>query len=781
MPWRGALFPVRERDMEQRSITCCRVLWIDHDEGDRVAAKHALAADGRFRLVETRSPENVDTAAWDQYDLVVAGLASNRDDPLGAIELVRDRSRGRGVVIVTDRGSEAVAVEAIRRGAADYISLKTPDCLATLAARIWATVQRCAAGEPDAEPGRLDSGHYRRMYEKCLRLLCVVGFDGRVKQSNPVWDSILGYTSDEMVALNVRQLSHPDDVAQAAAMLAELRANRFVKDVEMRVRAKDGSHRMILWNASPSVEDGVYFVSAHDITQRQVAEDNKRQSQERFELLARATNDVIWDWDLRTDQIWHNDAYRHSFGSVGRSTREVIDWWHDRIHPDDRSRILNAASSRPVDGHRGWTLEYRLRRLDGTYAHVYDRGFVVCDAQDEPTRMVGTVVDITRLKEAEAQLHESNERFLLAARATRDALWDWDIATGHVWRNEGFATLFGYDSEQLVAKMDWWSDRIHPDDRDRIFAELSSSSSAGTQQQTFHYRFRRADGTYADVVDRAFAIVNAEGAQVRMLGAMMDVSSQRRAEEIAHMQQVELAHSARVRTIGEITTGLAHELNQPLTAIANYAESCAQAVRAKNKDNTEKMLSWIEQISHNTQRAGDMLRRLRRFARKSEPQRTSVEINELVEEVLELLEAEIRVREICVRWKPIDVTRATIDRVQVQQVLVNLLSNAFEAVAELSPESRQVVLSAEVTDHFLEVAVHDAGGGIPREHRDRVFEAFFTTKSGGVGIGLAISRSIVEDHGGRIWVDPDGPGSTFRFTLPHETDHVVRTANGVRR
>ena len=776
--------------MENRSAKCCKVLWVESAPGEQDAAREALASDGRFQLTVSRcgaadAPHHESEPAAAQRnvcDVVVTGFSRDQGDPLRAIDFARRLAPSCPVVIATAHGSEALAVAAMRRGAADYVSLSTADGLAELPARILSAVQTSTSNHcaPGAQVDAND--RFRQLFEKCSRLLCVVGFDGFVKQTNPIWDRILGYSSDEMRSIPTRELVHLDDAEKAIAVLGELRANRFVKDVEMRIRAKDGGYRTILWNAVPSLEDQVYFVSAHDITERQVAEDRVRESQERFQLIARATNDVVWDWNLRSNEIWHNNAYQHSFGSVGRSAREVINWWNDRIHPDDRSRILDAASSRPVDGHRGWTLEYRLQRLDGTYAYVYDRGFVICDAKGEPARMVGTVVDITRLKEAEARLQESNERFRLVAKATRDAVWDWDIVTGHVWRNEGFATLFGYGLEDIDPTVQWWSERVHPDDRNQIADATDPSVATFAQQQVLHYRFRRADGSYADVVDRGFAMLNAEGTPVRLLGSIMDVSSQRRAEEIAHMQQAELAHSARVRTIGEITTGLAHELNQPLTAIANYAESCAQAIRAKTKDPAAKLLPWVEQIAHNTQRAGDMLRRLRRFARKSEPQRADVDINELVQEVIELLEAEIRVREICVRWKPVAATRARIDRVQVQQVLVNLLSNAFEAVADRSPDDRLVIISANSTDDHVEVAVQDAGGGVPQQHRDRVFEAFFTTKSGGVGIGLAISRSIIEDHGGRIWIEPNNHGgATFLFTLPLEIEHDATIANRVRR
>lgn len=310
-------------------------------------------------------------------------------------------------------------------------------------------------------------------------------------------------------------------------------------------------------------------------------------------------------------------------------------------------------------------------------------------------------------------------------------------------------------------------DRIHADDRDRVMAMIPSPGSSDSQQCAMEYRFRKADGTYADVSDRGFVMCGPGGKPIRMVGTVTDVSERRRAEELAHTQRSEMAHIARVSTMGEIATGLAHELNQPLTAISNYAESCARAIAAKTPADQQKLLSWIDKISVNTHRAGEMIRRLRSFTRKTEPRRSTVEINELVQEVIDLLEADTRLQNVRLRWEPIDSAYALVDRIQIQQVLVNLLLNAYEAMAANRPDRRQVTIAVAVADDKIEVSVEDLGEGIPVENSQRVFEAFFTSKPNGVGIGLAISRSIVEDHGGRLWLVPNPrQGVTFRFTLP---------------
>ena len=606
-----------------------------------------------------------------------------------------------------------------------------------------------------------------RLFEQSLGLLCIIGFDGYLKRWNPAWCGVFGYPYDEMMTIRLRDLLHADDRERVIKAREQLGAGRDSMAVETRVRCKDGSYKWILWNAVPCMEQQVLFATGQDITRRKCAEEQLRESQERFQLIATATKDAVWDWDLRENRMWRNDSYLASFGESNDATESPVEWWRGRIHPEDRERILQSMPPPVIDGGQQWTLEYRLRRIDGTYAHVYDRGFVIFDAEGEPVRMVGSLMDISQLKLTEEKLRESEERFRLAAKATHDAIWDWDLRKDEVWRSDAFHNLFGYAAEDVGGDFDWWVSRIHPDDRDEVLAQIPQPGVSTSSQCAFEYRFRRHDGTYADVFDRGFVMHSAEGKPVRMIGTIMDISERRRAEEMAHMQRAELAHIARVSTMGEIATGLAHELNQPLAAISNYAASCAQAMVAGTPGSDEKVLSWIEKIATNTDRAGQMIRRLRSFTRKSELRRSTVEVNEVIDEVIDLLEAETRLQNVRLRWESAPPIHATVDRVQVQQVLVNLLRNAYEAMTDNGPDERQVVIAASSNGNKVEVSVEDAGEGIAAENIERVFDAFFTSKPNGVGIGLAISRSIVEDHGGRLWVssNPDR-GVTFRFTLP---------------
>jgi PAS domain S-box-containing protein len=613
-----------------------------------------------------------------------------------------------------------------------------------------------------------------RLLERSFHLVCVAGLDGHLKQVNPAALAAFGYTHEEMTSMPMIELVHPDDRQRMGESFGRLATGKGVSGVEVRIRGKAGDEKWVLWEAVPCLEEGVFLATGQDITERKRMEDELRESQQRFQLLAGATDEAVWDWDLRNDRIWRNDAYHRAYGVPNDVEIGAIEWWRRRIHPDDVERVLQSIPPPYVEGRQQWLLEYRLRRRDGSYAHVYDRGFVIFDRDGKPVRMVGSLIDITRLKRAERELRDSEERFRLAARATRDVIWDWDMREGRVWRSEGFEATFGYRPEDVSSDLSWWVQCTHPEDRDRVCAQIAELHAKRSEQHVIEYRFLRSDGTYANVLERAFVMYDEADRPVRMVGSLMDVSARRRAEEMFSMQQAELAHMARVTTMGEIASGLAHELNQPLAAIANFAESCSQALASGSPDALEKTQAWIEKIASNTHRAGEIIRRLRVFTRKSERRPQAVDVDELVRDVIELLEPETRRRNVRLRYDAIDVPQVVVDPVQIQQVLVNLLHNAYDATSDLPPERRLVTIGVEAVDHAVQVSVSDSGRGIAAANRDKVFDAFFTTKPNGMGIGLAISRSIIEDHGGRLCLRANSNcGVTFHFKLP-----VVGGPNG---
>ena len=242
--------------------------------------------------------------------------------------------------------------------------------------------------------------------------------------------------------------------------------------------------------------------------------------------------------------------------------------------------------------------------------------------------------------------------------------------------------------------------------------------------------------------------------------------AERELELRRHM--VEMAHTNRLTTVGQMVVELTHEINQPLYAISNFAKACLSMLKENTPDNRERALHWMHQIAEQARRAGEIIRRHRQFVQSDSPVRTPADVNDIVRDVIQLLEMDPRLRgvqivtDVSANSPPIQV-----DRIQIEQVLVNLLVNAAEAMHDMPKENRKITVATRTLNGHIDVAVRDAGCGLPPATLGRLFEPYFSTKPDGMGMGLPISRSLIEDHGGRLWAEPNPDrGLTFRFSLP---------------
>ncbi len=248
--------------------------------------------------------------------------------------------------------------------------------------------------------------------------------------------------------------------------------------------------------------------------------------------------------------------------------------------------------------------------------------------------------------------------------------------------------------------------------------------------------------------------------------------ARQRAEEELREQQLKLAHVARLSTVGEMVASVAHEINQPLYAIANFAAAGNRSLQSSGEEGREKALHWLNQIAEQAERTGKIVRRMRDFVRKAETEYVKLDLREVVRQSIELVAVEARHDQVRIEFEPgVPLSSVQADKIQLQQVLVNLLRNGFEAMADTPAEERQISVRIVEGPDGACVSVVDAGHGISAERMDKLFEAFFTTKDEGMGMGLAICNNIIEAHGGRIWATPNPDrGATFHFTLPLEED-----------
>ena len=248
----------------------------------------------------------------------------------------------------------------------------------------------------------------------------------------------------------------------------------------------------------------------------------------------------------------------------------------------------------------------------------------------------------------------------------------------------------------------------------------------------------------------------------------VEIDERRRAEEEVRIRQAEMAHVARLNAVGEMMAELAHELNQPLSAMANYAQASLRLLSRYSNDPPADVLTSLQQIVGQASRAAQIVHRVRTFVSKGEQARKPLPLNALIADIVQLAEVEARVARASIAFDPGDDSAIVfVDRVQIEQVLINLMRNAFEAMETGGGFPRQLTLRTAVSGSFVETVICDTGPGVPADMADRVFERFYTTKPRGIGMGLPISRSIIESHGGRLWLDTGGTaGATFRFVLP---------------
>ncbi len=491
------------------------------------------------------------------------------------------------------------------------------------------------------------------------------------------------------------------------------------------------------------------------------AENSLARTQRNLQAVFDTLGDLLLIFDTQGRFVQANPAVP---ANLGYSLRELAGMTVYDFHPPELRPQVESLMARMLAGTAD-VCDLPILRKDGTRMDAETK--VSRGTWDNQDVIIGITRDVSARKRIEQALRASEERLSLIVWATTDAVWDCNLATNTVWWNDTYSSLFGSRPQEVRDSWQWWIDHVHPEDRERVVGALQATLESSGSHCVAEYRFQRLDGTWATVVDRAYVARDADGKPHRILGAMQDISSQKRSEEHRQLLQSQLAHMGRLSTMGELVAAIAHEVNQPLYSIVNYAKACGNLL-SQGQPNLGELSEWTREISVAAVRAGEIIKRLRNFLRRPEVQRAPVRINEVVDESVALMAFETHrhqaiVRQLAAEADPV----AAIDRIQIQQVLVNLLRNACEAVSENPIDTRSITVQTVLNDGFVEVSVADNGPGLPEFNGQDIFAAFVTSKPQGLGMGLPISRTIIESHGGRIRAE-NGPrgGAVFCFTLP---------------
>ncbi|MFL9922350.1 PAS domain S-box protein [Paraburkholderia fungorum] len=526
----------------------------------------------------------------------------------------------------------------------------------------------------------------------------------------------------------------------------------------LKIGATDYVLKTRLSRLVPSVERALR--EAQERAERKKAEEALRRSEMYLAEAQRLSNTGSFGWNVTSGEIyWSEETYR--IFACDPAIKPTLQMVIDLTHPDDRTRLRKILDRASIE-RRAFTAEHRLVLTDGSVKYVRAVAHGFAGENPDSFLFVGAVTDITERKCTEETLREQASLLNL----THDAIFVCDMNGVITYWNRGAEALYGWSTEDAKGELaPELLKTILPVPFERITAELRNADHwEGELVRT------RKDGTQVPVESRWSLQRNARGVPVAALESSNDITHRKRAEterERLRLLETDLAHINRVSMMGELTASLAHEIKQPMAAAVTSAGACMQWLRRDAPDITEACDAASGMLAA-VMRASSIIDGIDSLYRRSTPERELLDLNDIVREMTVLLRDTADRKSISIRTElDMGLPRTTAHRVQLQQVLMNLMLNGIEAMQDTGGE---LIIGSKRTEHDqLLISVSDSGTGLPTNEPERIFEAFFTTKQNGTGMGLSISRRIIESHGGRLYANPKTErGATFQFTLPGE-------------
>jgi PAS domain S-box-containing protein len=487
-------------------------------------------------------------------------------------------------------------------------------------------------------------------------------------------------------------------------------------------------------------------------------------------------------WTIGPDGVpdFVNQSWLEYAGQTFDFVLSRSDGWMTALHPEDRDRASRIFWD-GIHSGEGFTFEARLRRAqDGAYRWHLNRAVALRDAEGKALQFVGTSTDIEDLKRseenakrAETKLRESEHNLRQMTETIPGMLWG-ATANGMIdYCNARLLDYAGVPADEIMG--DGWTKLLHPDDVDQTVRLWMSSVATGGPYRAEIRIFHAADRAYRWCVTTALPLLDPQGRILKWHGTIVDMHDWKQAQEDLRNTQAELAHMTRVTAMAELTASIAHEVNQPLSGIITNAGTCLRMLAAK-PPNVDGASETARRMIRDGHRASDVITRLRTLFSKQEAVAESVDLNEAAREVIALSLSDLQRNRVILRSEFSDgLPSVTGDRVQLQQVILNLLRNASEAMSAVDDRPRELLVRTALDEAgHVRLSIQDAGVGVEPQAVSKLFQAFHSMKGHGMGIGLAVSRSIVESHQGRLWATPnEGPGATFSFSIPRKPEDAA--------
>jgi PAS domain S-box-containing protein len=606
-------------------------------------------------------------------------------------------------------------------------------------------------------------GKIRRLVDANIIGIIVADAEGRIFEANDAFLHILGFDRDDFVSGDVRwnELTPPEWRDRTARALEELSTTGVAQPFEKEYYRKDGSRVPVLigYTAFEEQRDkGIAFVL--DLTERKRAENALRESEERFRDYAETASDWLWEMgpDHKLTMLTPN-----AFGSSPSARLGTAAWERalDLETEPEKWRAIRAT----MDSHAPFRdFVYLAAGYDGSPMYVRASGKPVFDAKGKFLGYRGTGTDATAVIRAQEALRESELRL-------RSAIDGIPGLVGVLAPNGEVEAvnrqILEYCGQTLEELRNWGTNgTVHPEDLPHVADIFGKSIAAGIPYQ-IEQRLRRFDGEYRWFDNRGIPVRDDSGRIVRWYVLLTDVEDRTHALARLQQMQADFARMNRVSVMGELTASLSHEITQPIASARNNARAAQNFMKMQPPDLAE-VREALACVVGDTDRARDIIDRIRDHIKKAPPRKERFDLNAAIDEVIVLARSAINRNGVSVQTRLSDGLHPVLgDRVQLQQVLLNLILNAAEAMSSVEEGARDLLISTEQDQVGVRVAVRDTGPGIDSAHLERVFDAFYTTKSSGTGMGLSICRSIIHAHGGKLWAEANEPrGVVFQFTLP---------------
>jgi len=502
-----------------------------------------------------------------------------------------------------------------------------------------------------------------------------------------------------------------------------------------------------------------------EIEDRRKAEGTIRESEYKLRQIVDTVPSLVWATGPDGENTYANQRLLDYLGAQYEDFKNR--GWQQFVHPDDLPETVKAFHH-AIETGTSYQAEHRVRRSDGEFRWHCARGEPLRDREGRIIQWYGLSIDVDEAKKTEDRLRRSEAYLAEAQRLSHTGTWAFNETTTLYWSEEAYR-IWGFDPLHGVPSREAMWERVHPDDRDWV-RQAARETRRQKRDYAVEHRILLPDGTVRYLEATARFVSSADFERFEVVGTHVDVTERKRAqEERERLRQLEadLAHMNRLSIMGELAASLIHEITQPIASARNNARAALNFF-----DNQPSDLSEIKEalgsVVGDADRAGHIVDRIRDQIKKAPPRRDRFDLNEAINEVVALARSALTENGVSVQTR---LAKGSLpvqgDRVQVQQVTLNLILNAVEAMGSIEAGARELLISTKQSKtKGIVVAVGDSGPGIDPEDRERVFQAFYTTKSSGVGMGLSICRSIIEAHGGRLWADANEPrGAVFQFTL----------------